>query len=95
MTDPIDEYAVQHMDEFEDNKLMNASKEDLKFGDKEEKKEKKRKEKAKENLKDLIEWYKKILGDRVEKIIISNRLTTSPMAVVTGTYGYTANMERL
>jgi len=95
MTDPIDEYAVQHMDEFEDNKLMNASKEDLKFGDKEEKKEKKMREKAKESLKDLIEWYKKILGERVEKIIISNRLTNSPMAVVTGTYGYTANMERL
>jgi heat shock protein beta len=95
MTDPIDEYAVQHMDEFEDNKLMNASKEDLKFGDKEEKKEKKRREKAKESLKDLTEWYKKILGDKIEKITISNRLTTSPMAIVTGTYGYTANMERL
>jgi len=95
MTDPIDEYAVQHMDEFEDHKLMNASKEDLKFGDKEEKKEKKRRDKAKENLKDFIEWYKKLLGDKVEKIIISNRLTTSPMAVVTGQYGYTANMERL
>merc|ERR1711998_118899 len=95
MTDPIDEYAVQHMDEFEDHKLMNATKEDLKFGDKEEKKEKKRREKAKENLKDLIEWYKKLLGDSVEKIVISNRLTTSPMAVVTGQYGYTANMERL
>jgi len=95
MTDPIDEYAVQHMDEFEDNKLMNASKEDLKFGDKEEKKEKKRREKAKESLKDLIDWYKKLLGDKIEKIIISNRLTTSPMAIVTGTYGYTANMERL
>merc|ERR1712216_1123816 len=51
MTDPIDEYAVQHMDEFEDNKLMNASKEDLKFGDKEEKKEKKRREKAKDEEK--------------------------------------------
>ena len=48
-----------------------------------------------ESLKELIEWYKKLLGDRVEKLIISNRLTTSPMAVVTGTYGYTANMERL
>ncbi len=95
MTDPIDEYAVQHMDEFEDHKLMNASKEDLKFGDKEEKKEKKRREKAKENLKDFIEWYKKLLGEKVEKIVISNRLTTSPMAVVTGQYGYTANMERL
>merc|ERR1711998_351543 len=88
-------YMTDHMDEFEDHKLMNATKEDLKFGDKEEKKEKKRREKAKENLKDLIEWYKKLLGDSVEKIVISNRLTTSPMAVVTGQYGYTANMERL
>ena len=42
MTDPIDEYTVQHMDEFEDHKLMNATKEELKFGDAEEKKEKKR-----------------------------------------------------
>merc|ERR1711966_429117 len=95
MTDPIDEYAVQHMDEFEDHKLMNASKEDLKFGDKEEKREKRRREAAKEELKDLTEWYKKLLGDKIEKMVISNRLTTSPMAIVTGQYGYTANMERL
>jgi len=52
-------------------------------------------DKAKEDLKDFIDWYKKILGDKVEKIVISNRLTTSPTAIVTGTYGYTANMERL
>ncbi|KAJ1485851.1 heat shock protein Hsp90 family [Baffinella frigidus] len=93
--DPIDEYAVQRMDEFEDHKLMNATKEDLKFGDKEEKREKKRREAAKEDMKDLTEWYKKILGDKIEKMVISNRLTTSPMAIVTGQYGYTANMERL
>lgn len=95
MTDPIDEYAVQHMDEFEDHKLINATKEELKFGDAEEKKEKKRRDKAQGSLKDFTEWYKGLLGDRVEKVVISNRLTTSPTAVVTGTYGYTANMERL
>jgi heat shock protein 90kDa beta len=95
MTDPIDEYAVQHMDEYEDHKLMNATKEDLKFGDKDDKKWKKRRDKAKEDLKDFIDWYKKVLGDKIEKIVISNRLTTSPTAIVTGTYGYTANMERL
>ena len=50
---------------------------------------------AKEDLKDFTEWYKKLLGDKIEKIVITNRLTTSPMAIVTGTYGYTANMERL
>jgi molecular chaperone HtpG len=52
-------------------------------------------EKAKEELKGFTDWYKGILGDKIEKIVITNRLTTSPMAVVTGTYGYTANMERL
>merc|ERR1712134_126972 len=56
MTDPIDEYALQHMDEYDDHKLMNAAKEDLKFGDKEEKRENKRREKAKEELKDFTNW---------------------------------------
>ena len=52
-------------------------------------------DKAQDKLKGFTEWFKGVLGDRVEKVVISNRLTTSPMAVVTGTYGYTANMERL
>jgi len=95
MTDPIDEYALQHMDEYDDHKLMNAAKEDLKFGDKEEKRENKRREKAKEELKDFTKWYKDLLSDQVEKIVMSNRLTSTPLTVVTGTYGYTANMERL
>merc|ERR1712196_73124 len=74
MTDPIDEYALQHMDEYDDHKLMNA---------------------AKEELKDFTKWYKDLLSDQVEKIVMSNRLTSTPLTVVTGTYGYTANMERL
>merc|ERR1711998_826754 len=68
---------------------------DLKFGDKEEKRENKRREKAKEELKDFTKWYKDLLSDQVEKIVMSNRLTSTPLTVVTGTYGYTANMERL
>lgn len=96
MTDPIDEYTTQHMDEFEDFKLVNIAKEDLKFSDKEEKKEKAKKEKAKEELKDLLKWLKDdVLKDRVEKVVVSSRLTSSPCAIVTGQYGYTAHMERL
>merc|ERR1711934_1294485 len=91
MTDPIDEYTTQHMDEFEDFKLLNIAKEDLKFDDKTEKKEK-----AKEDLKGLIKWMKDdVLKEKVEKIVISSRLTDSPCAIVTGQYGYTAHMERL
>eukprot|EP00296_Roombia_truncata_P007520 JP445958.1.p1 GENE.JP445958.1~~JP445958.1.p1 ORF type:complete len:843 (-),score=459.83 JP445958.1:346-2874(-) len=95
MTDPIDEYTVQHMDEFDDFKLANAAKEDLKFGDKHEKKQKEKKEAAKESLKGLISWLKDLLKDQVEKVVVSNRLTSTPCVVVTGQYGYTANMERL
>jgi len=96
MTDPIDEYTTQHMDEFEDFKLINIAKEDLKFDDKTEKKEKVKREKAKEDLKDLIKWMKDdVLKEKVEKIVISSRLTSSPCAIVTGQYGYTAHMERL
>merc|ERR1712054_744173 len=58
MTDPIDEYTTQHMDEYEDFKLVDIAKEDLKFDDKTEKKEKAKREKAKEDLKDLIKWLK-------------------------------------
>jgi len=96
MTDPIDEYTTQHMDEYEDFKLVNIAKEDLKFDDKTEKKLKAKREKAKEDLKDLIKWLKDdVLKEKVEKIVISSRLTTSPCAIVTGQYGYTAHMERL
>jgi hypothetical protein len=46
-------------------------------------------------LKSFIDWYKELLKDNVEKVVISNRLTDSPIAVVSGQYGYTAHMERL
>jgi len=60
------------------------------------KKLKAKREKAKEDLKDLIKWLKDdVLKEKVEKIVISSRLTTSPCAIVTGQYGYTAHMERL
>jgi heat shock protein beta len=95
MTDPMDEYMMQHLDEFEDHTFVNVAKEDIKFGDKQEKAEKKRAEKKKEDLKSFIDWYKELLKDNVEKVVISNRLTDTPLAVVSGQYGYTAHMERL
>merc|ERR1711918_305203 len=58
--------------------------------------EKAKKEKAKEDLKELIKWLKDdVLKDKVEKVVITSRLTTTPCAIVTGQYGYTAHMERL
>jgi len=95
MTDPMDEYVMQHLDEFEDRTFVNVAKEDIKFGDKTEKREKRLVERAKEDMKEFLEWFKETLGSDCEKVVVSNRLTVSPVAIVSGTYGYTAHMERL
>jgi molecular chaperone HtpG len=93
MVDPIDEYAVQQLTEFEEKKFMCASKEDLDLGETEE--EKKAQEETKAKLEKLCTAMKETLGDKVEKVISSNRLSDSPCCLVTGSYGWTANMERI
>merc|ERR1739844_353385 len=93
MVDPIDEYAVQQLKEFEGKKLISATKEGLKLEEDEE--EKKAFEEAKEKTEGLCKLMKEVLDDKVEKVVISNRLADSPCCLVTGEYGWTANMERI
>merc|ERR1712137_260366 len=93
MTDPIDEYAMQQLKDYEDKKFVCLTKEGVKFEETEDEKEKKEEEKASfENLTKLI---KEILGDKVEKVILSDRIVSSPCILVTGEYGWSANMERI
>eukprot|EP00667_Euglena_gracilis_P004385 EG_transcript_4403 len=93
MTDPIDEYAMQQLKDFEDKKFVCLTKEGVKFEETEEEKKKKEEEKAAyENLTKLI---KEILGDKVEKVVLSDRIVNSPCILVTGEYGWSANMERI
>jgi len=78
---------------FEEKKLVNVTKEGLKLEESEEEKQKAEEErKANENLTKVV---KEILGDKVEKVILSNRLVNSPCVLVTGEYGWSANMERI
>ena len=94
-TDPIDEYTMQNLTEFDDFKFSNASKDDLKFGDDTEA-AKARLKKTKEEFKDFTKWWKEILpSEEVEAVKISNRLVTTPCSVVTSKYGWSANMERI
>merc|ERR1719350_544765 len=93
MTDPIDEYAVQQLKEFEGKKLLSATKEGLKIEEDEE--EKKAFEEAKAKTEGLCKLMKEVLDDKVEKVVISNRLADSPCILVTGEYGWSANMERI
>jgi len=93
MTDPIDEYAIQQLKEYDGKKILNITKEGLNIEKSdEEKKEWEEKKAACENLCKLI---KEVLGDKAEKVVVSDRLTNSPCCLVTGEYGWSANMERI
>jgi len=93
MTDPIDEYAVQQLKEFEDKKLVSATKEGLELDLNEDEKKKKEEEKA--QFEGLCKKIKEILGDKLEKVVLSDRIVNSPCCLVTGEFGWSANMERI
>jgi len=93
MVDPIDEYAVQQLKEYDGKKLVSCTKEGLKLEETEE--EKKKKEETKAQFESLCRLMKDILGDKVEKVIVSDRIVDSPCVLVTGEYGWSANMERI
>jgi molecular chaperone HtpG len=93
MVDPIDEYVVQQLKEFEGKKLISATKEGLKLEETEE--EKKSYEEAKAATESLCKLMKEVLDDKVDKVTVSNRLADSPCVLVTSEYGWSANMERI
>jgi len=93
MVDPIDEYAVQQLKEFDGKKLLSATKEGLQIEEDED--EKKAFEEAKAKTEGLCKLMKEVLDEKVEKVVISNRLADSPCCLVTGEYGWSANMERI
>merc|ERR1712038_1473380 len=93
MVDPIDEYAVQQLKEFEGKKLISATKEGLNIEEDDD--EKAAFEEAKAKTEGLCKLMKEVLDDKVEKVVISNRLADSPCCLVTGEYGWSANMERI
>jgi molecular chaperone HtpG len=94
MTDPIDEYSMQQLKEFEGKKFKNISKENLNTATTDE--EKTKAEELKKQTEELCKVIKETLGEsNVEKVISSTRLADSPCCIVTGEFGWTANMERI
>ncbi|WFD42923.1 Hsp90 chaperone hsp82 [Malassezia psittaci] len=93
MVDPIDEYAVSQLKEFEGHKLVSVSKEGLELEETEE--EKKKREEESSKFEELTKTVKEILGEKVEKVTVSNRIVGSPCVLVTGQFGWSANMERI
>merc|ERR1711893_51917 len=93
MIDPIDEYAVQQLKDYDGKNLVCVTKEGLELPEDEE--EKKRFEEVKAQFENLCKVMKEILDKKVEKVTVSNRLVTSPCCIVTSQYGWSANMERI
>jgi molecular chaperone HtpG len=93
LVDPIDEYMVQQMKEYDGKKLLSCTKEGLDLDDTEDEKRKQEEEKAR--FEPLCKLMKDVLGDKVEKVVISHRIDESPCVIVTSEHGWTANMERI
>merc|ERR1712110_1363373 len=91
MVDPIDEYSVQQLKEFDGKKLKSVTKEGLDIDDEDEKK---KIEELKAEFEPLTKLMKEVLGD-VEKVQVSNRMADSPCVLTTSEYGWSANMERI
>ena len=93
--DPIDEFCVQHLSEYEKRKVKSIAKDDVNILDGSDEISKKKLQKLKEMYKPLTEWFKKTLGKEVEKVIISNKLEDDPVYILTSQYGYSAQMEKI
>merc|ERR1712070_659540 len=93
MVDPIDEYCVQQLKEYDGKKLISATKEGLALEEDED--EKNAFEEAKAKSEGLCKLMKEVLDEKIEKVVVSNRPADSPCCLVTGEYGWSANMERI
>jgi len=93
LTEPIDEYAVQQLKEFDGKKLVSATKEGLELELSDD--EKKSQEEEKASFEKFCSKVKEILGEKVEKVIVGTRIIDSPCCLVTGEFGWSANMERI
>merc|ERR1712130_333947 len=93
MTEPIDEYCIQQLKEFDGHKLVSVTMEGLELPEDED--EKAKKEETKKAHEKLCEVIKNILGDKVEKVQVGDRIASSPCVLVTGEFGWSANMERI
>merc|ERR1712219_23244 len=92
MVDPVDEYSVQQLKEFDGKKLKSVTKEGLDIADEDEKK---KLEELKAEFEPLTKLMKEVLGDKVEKVLVSTRMADSPCVLTTSEYGWSANMERI
>merc|ERR1712137_1476469 len=91
LTDSIDEYWTQTFTTYDGTQLVNIAKDvNLELEEEEEEEEV-----DAEEFKDLLAFFKAQLGSKISKAVLSKRLTTTPSALISSAYSYSANMERI
>jgi molecular chaperone HtpG len=96
MLDPVDEWVAQSLTEYDGKKLKAVDRGDVDLGSEEEKKEQEAKKEGQvKQYRELLEFIKETLKDRVKEVRLSNRLTDSACCLVADEYGMNANMERI
>ena len=93
MTDPIDEYTIQQLKDYDGKKLVSITKEGLEIDKTED--EKKVFEDLKTEYESVCKVIKEVLESKVDKVVVSDRMDDSPCCLVTSEYGWSANMERI
>ncbi len=95
LSDRVDEWLTSHLHEFDGKSLASAAKGDLDLGQTETEEEKKALEETEKAAEGLVERIQKALGDRVEKVRVSHRLTSSPSCIVLGERDMALYMQQL
>ncbi len=96
LTDPVDEWVVQSLPEYDGKKLKAIDRGDIEIESEEEKKAKEgEREDAKKQYQELLDFIKEKLDDRVKEVRLSHRLTDSACCLVADEFGLNANMERI
>ncbi|CAN8067239.1 unnamed protein product [Agarophyton chilense] len=93
LTEPIDEHMIMNLPDYDGTKFMSISKDNFKFGEKDQEEEKAKSKALKKKFRPLTKFLKEKLGDKVSKVKISNRLSQSVCVLSTDQFGYSARME--
>ena len=95
MSDKVDEWLLGSLTEFEGKKLQSIAKGDLDLGKLEDEAEKEAQKKVEEESKSLTERIKTTLGDKVNEVRVTHRLTDSPACLVAGEHDVSGNLARI
>ncbi len=95
LADRIDEWMMGYLNEYDGKQFQDVARGELDLGDAEAEEEKKHQEEAAKEHKELLERIKTALGDRVQDVRVTNRLTESPACLVVGDFDMGAQMKKI